>query len=200
MTIARFPASGPDAGREMLLDRGEDRRRLGEASEAGLVRLRHLAALRADELDAVGLELRDVPLRRRMRPHLRVHRRRDEHRPVGREQHRRGEIVGKPVRHLGQKVGGRRRDDDEVGLAREADVADLVLVVEVEEILEDALAGDGGDRERRHEMMRRAAHRGAHRGARLLQAADQLQHLVGGDAAADDDQNAAGRTSDMALA
>ncbi len=124
-----------------------------------------------------------------MRPHLRVHGGRDEHRPVGRKQDRGGEIVGKAVRHLGEEVGGRRGDDDDVGLACEPDVADRVLFVGVEEFVEDRLAGDRGNGKRRYEMMRRAAHRGAHLRAFVLQAADQLQHLVGGDAAADDDQD-----------
>ena len=134
--MARSPASGPDAGAKCALDRGEDRGRLGEAADAGLVRLRHLAALRPDELRR--RRARSCATFRcvaGMRPHARVHGRRDEDRLVGREQHRRGEVVGEAVRHLGEEVGRRRRDDDEVGLARQADVADLVLVVEVEEVL-----------------------------------------------------------------
>ena len=95
--------------------------------------------------------------------------------------------------HLSQEVGGRRGDNHEVGFACEADVAYLVLLIEVEEVLERLLAGDGGDREWCDEMVRRPTHRDAHRRARLPQPADQLQHLVGGDAAADDDQDFAAR-------
>ena len=38
------------------------------------------------------------------------------------------------ARHLGHEVGGGRRNDDEVGLAREADMADLGLVVAIEQV------------------------------------------------------------------
>ena len=142
----------------MLLDRGEDFGRLGEAPDAGFARLGHLALRRSDEEDAVGAKLLDVAAGRRMRPHLRVHGRRHEHRPVARKQDCRREIVGEPVRHLGEKVGGRRRDDDEVGLARQPDVADRILLVEVEEAPEDALAGDGA---RRKAASRNAPPRGS---------------------------------------
>ena len=52
---------------------------------------------------------------------------------LGRQQHRRGEIVGEPMRHLRHQVGGRGRDDDEVAFARQPDMADIVLVVAVEQ-------------------------------------------------------------------
>ena len=54
--------------------------------------------------------------------------------------------------HLGEQVGGGRRDDDQVGLARQADVADLALVVEIEQVGEHAIAGQRADRQRRDEL------------------------------------------------
>ncbi len=54
------------------------------------------------------------------RPHMRVHGGRDQHRRVGRQQHRGGEIVGMAARHLGHQVGGRRRHHHEIGVARQA--------------------------------------------------------------------------------
>ena len=62
-----------------------------------------------------------------LRPHLPVHRRRDEQRAVAREAQRRQQIVGVAVRELGEEVGGGRRDDDRVGAARELDVAHAVV-------------------------------------------------------------------------
>ena len=59
------------------------------------------------------------------------------------------------ARHLRHQVGGRRRDDDQVRLAREPDVADVVLVVAVEQVGEDLAAGQRADRERRDEFLRR---------------------------------------------
>ena len=64
--------------------------------------------------DAVGDELREIALRRRMLPHARVHRRRDQHRPVGREQHGGGEIVGMaaaPSSPSGRRSPARPRSD-----------------------------------------------------------------------------------------
>ena len=50
------------------------------------------------------------------------------------------------------------------------------------------------DRQRRDEFLRRRRHHAAHRSAALAQAADQVERLLGGDAAADDQQDAlAGR-------
>ena len=94
------------------------------------------------------------------------------------------------ARHLGEEVGRRRRDDDQVGLARQADMADLVLVVEIEQIGEHPVVAERGDRQRRHELLRRARHHRAHRHAVLAQAAHEVEALVGGNAAADDEQDA----------
>ena len=109
---------------------------------------------------------------------------------VGGEQHGRGEIVGEAVRHPGKEIGGRRRDHDQVGLAREPDVTDIVLVLAVEELGEHLPAGDRADRERRHEFLRRPGHHRAHRRAALAQPPDQVERLVGGDAAGDDEEDA----------
>ena len=53
-----------------------------------------------------------------------------------------------------------------------------------------ALAKDGTYRERRDELLRGARHYRAHLRAALLQAANQVEALVGSDAAADDEQDA----------
>ena len=100
-------------------------------------------------------ELGDVAPGGRMQPHARVHGRRHQHRLVGGHQHAGGEIVGMAAGHLGQQVGGGRRDHDQIGLARQADVADLALVVEIEQLGEDAVVGERADRQRRDELLRR---------------------------------------------
>ena len=66
-----------------------------------------------------------------------------------------GEVVGVSAGHLGEQVGRRRRDDQEVGLARQPDVADLLLVVEVEQVGEYAVRGQRADRQRGNELLRR---------------------------------------------
>ena len=78
----------------------------------------------------------------------------------------------------------------EVGLAGQPDMADILLVLAVEQIGEDMVGGQRADRQRRDELLRRLGHHGAHRGAALAQPADQVERLVGGDAAADDQQDA----------
>ena len=111
--MARCPASGPARGAKVRFDRGEDRR---PARPGGRGRPRPPPPSRRSPDRRSGRRraascatFRCVAGCAHM---LRVHRRRDEDRPVGREQHRRGEIVGEAVRHLRQEVGGRRRDDD----------------------------------------------------------------------------------------
>ena len=51
---------------------------------------------------------------------------------VGREQDGGGKIVGMPARHAGDEIGGGRRDDDEVGIARQANMADVELALRIE--------------------------------------------------------------------
>ena len=127
-----------------------------------------------------------------LRPHARVHRRREQHRLVGREQHRGGEIVGVAARHLGHQVGGRGRDDDQVGVARQADVADVELARRVEQVGEDALAGERAAASGVTNCCAAAVMTHAHARAALAQPADQVERLVGRDAAADDEQDAPG--------
>ena len=62
----------------------------------------------------------------------------------------------------------------EIRLAGEADVADLALVVEVEQFAENTLAGQGPDRQRRDEGVGSPGHNGPHAHPLLAQAPDQL--------------------------
>ena len=95
----------------------------------GLPRLCHLARVRPDHSDAVRGEACEIAPRCPVRPHLWIHRRRNQDRAVGREQHCGRKVAGVASRHLGDEVGGRGRNDNEVGLAREPDVADIELIV-----------------------------------------------------------------------
>ena len=85
-------------------------------------------------------KLRDIALASLWPPHPRVHRRRQQDRPVGREQDRGGEIVGMAVRHLRHQVGGRRRHHDQIGVARETDMAGIEFALGIEQIGVGALA------------------------------------------------------------
>ena len=131
--------------------------------------------------------LGDVAARRRVAPHARVHGRRNQHRLVGGEQRGGGQIVGVTAGHARHEIGGGGRDDQQIGLARKADVADLAFAVEVEQVGQHEIVRQRADRQRRHELLRRLGHDGAHAEPALAQAADQIQAFVGGDAAADDE-------------
>src|SRR5262249_50582107 len=80
-----------------------------------------------------------------------------------------------PRRHAGDQIGARRGGDDEIGLAREADMPHLALVGQRPEIVVDLVLAQRGDRQRRHEMLRRRGHDATHRGTALAQPADQLE-------------------------
>ncbi len=54
---------------EELFDRRDDLQRLGHAADARLAALRHLAGVRADGRNAIGDELFEIALRRRLHPH-----------------------------------------------------------------------------------------------------------------------------------
>ena len=149
----RVAAGGGCGAGEPGLDGGEDVGDFREPSLARLAALGHLADAGADEGHAVGAELRRVAAGGGMAPHARVHRRGDQHGLVGGEQHGGGEVVGMPAGHLGHEVGGGRGDDDQIGIAGQADVADLALVVEAEEVGEHPLVGQRADRQRRHELL-----------------------------------------------
>ena len=64
--------------------------------------------------------------------------------------------------HLGHQVGGGWRDDDEIGLAREPDVADVEFARRIEQVGEDAPADNGARRQRRDEMLGRFCQDAAH--------------------------------------
>ena len=93
------------------------------------------------------------------------------------------------ARHLRHDVGRCRRNHDKVGLARQPDVADVVLVLAVEQVREHLAAGERADRKRRHEFPRALGHDGPHVDPALAEPPDQVERLVGGDAAGNDQQD-----------
>src|SRR5215831_7558912 len=66
----------------------------------------------------------------------------------------------------------------------------FALVGQRPEIVIDLVFTERGHRERRHEMLRSGGHYAAHRRAALTQPADQIEALIGGDPAGNDQQNA----------
>jgi hypothetical protein len=183
------PRQGLRTAIEQPFDGRDDLERLGHAAVASLMAFRHLAPGGPDEGNPITLQGRSVAAGRRMRPHSRVHRRRHQHRLVGGDEHRRSEVVGMAVGELGHQIGGGRSDHQQIGLARKPDVADVVLVIAVEQFGEHMIGRKRADRQGGDEFPRGGSHDHAHRGVALAQPADEIQRLVGGDAAADDEQD-----------
>ncbi len=176
--------------RQCTFDCRDEIGNLDEASGPAFAPLGHFAVSGTDEANAVQLKLHDVAARRRIEPHARVHCRRNENGLVRRKQNGSREVVGMTAGHACDEVGCRGCDDDEIGIARQPDVADLAFVIQVEEIGEYPFVRQCRDGKRRHELMRGLRHHDAHVMAALFQAPDQVQALVGGNAAADDQKNA----------
>ena len=175
---------------EQFLHRRRDLQWFRHAANAALIRFRHLAGVGTNQRRAVGDQLREIALRRSVRPHARVHRRCEQDFRIRRQQHGAGEIGGEAKGQFRHQIGGRRRDHDQIGLARQPDVADIELTPRIEQIGEHALAGDGAGRQRGDEMLRRFGENAAYGNAAFFQAPDEIERLVGGDAAADDQQHA----------
>ena len=174
---------------EHPLDRREDRLGLGQAAGAKFA-ARHLALVRLHHRNAIRAKPRDVAPGRGVKPHPHVHRRRGEHRLVGGEEQRGGELVGEAGGHLRHQIGRRRRDHHQVRLAAELDMAHLGLVLEIPQRGIDLFLGERGERHRSHEMLAAAGQHAAHPHPRLADQPDELARLVGRDPAADDEKDA----------
>ena len=176
-TSTRLPASGPLIGASSCSAARDDLLGLGHPPHAELA-LGRLALVGADEHDAARAQRLRVRARRRMRPHARVHRGRDEGRPAVGERRLGQHVVREPVRELRERVGRARGDEQQVGL-REVEV-DVVAGRPPRERPE-RLRGDeplraGGDE--RHDVV-----------AGLHEEPADLAGLVGGDAAGDPEQD-----------
>ncbi|MCY1280381.1 hypothetical protein D9M69_359920 [compost metagenome] len=165
----------------------------GEQGE--VVRLEHAAEAdvaagltaggRAEHAQAAAGEQLEVGLGGRVAPHRLVHRRGEGDHGVG-GQHQGGQqVVGLALGEACQQVGGGRGDQHQVGPARQLDVAHGgfgggVEQVEVYRVAGQCLQGQRGD-----ELAAALGHYHAHFGALVAQPANQFGALVGGDAAAD---------------
>ncbi len=94
-----------------------------------------------------------------------------------------------PARELGHEIGGRGRDHDEIDLARQPDVADVELASRIEQVREHALPRKRARRQRRDEFLRCLGENATHGEAVFFEPADEIERLVGGDAATDDEEN-----------
>ena len=125
-----------------------------------------------------------------MLPHAHVHGRHHQDRLVRGEQHGGGKVIGEARIGLGHQICGGGADDDQIGRARELDMAHLGFFIEVEQFGIGLVAGERGDGKRRDEFLSGLGHDAAARNAATAKFADQLEALIGRDAAADDEENA----------
>ena len=148
-----------------------------------------ISRARLDEERAARRQHLEVPLHGRVLEHVRVHRRRNEHRCLGREVQRRQEIVGDAVGELADDVRRRRRDDQQIDARRERDVLDVGVRAGLELALQHPMPGDRLESELADEPAGRARHDGDDVVSLLLQAAHDFDRLVGADSAAHADSN-----------
>ena len=145
---------------------------------------------RPDHVHAPGPERDHVRHRRRVLPHLGVHRWRDEHRCAGGEQGGAEQVGGEAGRHRRDRVGGGRRHHDQVGSLAERHVPHLGHVVV--DGGGDPVAGDGLPGGKADEPQSILGGDDVHLVPVEDEQADELDGLVGGDAARDshDDDHA----------
>ena len=93
--------------------------------------------------------------------------------------------------HFRHQVGCRRRDDNEIGIAGKPNMADIEFALWIEQIGVNVFAGERACGQRRDEMLRGGGEDAAHVNAVVLQAANEIERFVGGNAAADDEQGRA---------
>jgi hypothetical protein len=145
---------------------------------------------RAEQAHAALLQQLQIGLGGGVAPHRLVHRRGQGNRRIG-GQHQGGQqVVGDALGQARDQVGGGRGDEDQVGPARQLDMAHGGFGGRVEQVEVHRMAGEGLQGQRGDEFAPALGHHHAHFGALILESAHQFGALVGGDAATDADDDA----------
>ena len=173
---------------QQLADRVPHRHRLGQAARA-VFAAGHRAFIGIEHMDAARDQVLDVVLRGGMLPHPHIHRRHCQHWFISREQQRGRHIVSDAVRHLGEQIGRGRADDNQIGAARQLDVAHLDLTGQIPERGVHRVFAERGQGHRGDEFGAALGQHTADLAAALADQAHQLASLIGRDAAADDEQD-----------
>ncbi len=168
---------------------GEDRLRLGHAAQAEFA-ARHVALVGPDGHDAVVDKACEIALRRGVMPHAHIHRGRDQTGLSVASSAVEARSSARPAAILAIRsaVAGATTTRS---AARDNSMWPIsASSVRLKRSVIDLVAGEARDRQRRDEVRAGLGEDGARARAPLAQAADQLEGLIGGDAAADDEQDA----------
>ena len=167
----------------------KNRRRLREASDAHRAR-RQMAHLRRQDRRAALGQQAQVRLGGGMLVHVAFHRG-DEQQRRGAAQRDGGEhVVGHAMRQPRDGVGGRRRDDQQIGAASQLDMARRRFARRLPQVVIDGTLAERREGERADELARVRRHHHIDKRARLLQLADDIGCLIRRDAPADAEDNA----------
>ena len=145
---------------------------------------------RPEHAIAAAADFVQVLLGARIGPHALVHRRRDGDRRGSRQDQGGKQVIGPAMGGAGEKIGARRRDEYEIGPAREFDMSHRRLGFEIQQIHQHAVSRQRLHRQRRNEFLRRARHDHAHLGPGPREQAGQFGALVRGDSTGNAQQNA----------
>ncbi len=186
---------------EHRLDSAQQLGGIGQAPRAPLALGGKPAGARIEDGDPPGTQRLDVGPRRGAVPHGVVHGR-GHHERAARGQGGAGQqVVGQPVGELGQRVGRGRRDEVGVGVAHQFQVADRIVMggrlagegaaggIVLELVHEDRRTGQRREGGRADEALRGRRLHGPHAVPGRGGQAHKLQRLVGGDPAADAEQD-----------
>ena len=126
---------GPDRGAADGRDhRIHDRRQVGQPPDPRLPRGQLTGRGLHDPVPEPVPQSRDIRPRRRMGPHVAVHRRRDDDRRGGGQDRGRHHVPGQSVGHRPQEVRGRGRHHDRVGAIGDDDVPDPAVRQQLEDV------------------------------------------------------------------
>src|ERR1700678_2577755 len=145
---------------------------------------RQISFVRRDDMNAARAQRRQIFLRRRVLPHIHVHRGSDHDRRL-RSQIKCGKkIPSQPLRKFRQAVSSRRRDQQQIDALRHRNMLNRAFDVRRRSILraknfgDDFLPGQCSKGKRGDEFLGRAGHHGLHVQLFLLQAPHQFGGFV----------------------
>ncbi|MCG3142491.1 MAG: hypothetical protein HDKAJFGB_03960 [Anaerolineae bacterium] len=144
-----------------------------------------MARARFDNKHTASFERCKIFLRRGIFPHARLHRGREQNRRARIQNKRANDIIRQTVREFRQRVGGRRRNDDELRALGERHMLDFRIGGERQDLAQRRIVRERGERERTHKLRGGIRQSDMHIRAALMQFTRQRRAFVGGDAAGD---------------